>query len=78
MVQEELCFLGAFYILQTTNRQYLHTWGPVVRRPDSAIRAVTIDAINGGGGGVNIHIIMFPYRKNNRFQKKSVGQNTSI
>jgi hypothetical protein len=30
------------------------------------------------GGGVYIHIFMFTYRKNNRFQKKSVGQNTNI
>ena len=26
--------------------------------------------MGGGGGGVNIHIIMFTYRKNNRFKKK--------
>jgi hypothetical protein len=32
----------------------------------------------GGGGGVHIHIVMFTNRKNNRFQKKSVGQNTNI
>jgi hypothetical protein len=32
---------------------------------------------NWGGGGY-IHIFMFTYRKNNRFQKKSVGQNTNI
>ena len=29
-------------------------------------------------GGVHIHIFMFTNRKNNRFQKKSVGQNTNI
>jgi hypothetical protein len=34
-------------------------------------RAVTVDAMIGRG--VNIYIIMFTYRKNNRFQKKSVG-----
>ena len=36
-----------------------------------------LDAIIGGGGG-GIHIFMLKYRKNNRFQKKSVGQNTNI
>ena len=29
---------------------------------------------DNGGGGANIHIIMFTYRKHNRFQKKSVEQ----
>ena len=53
--------------------------GPVVRKPISLIlgRAAT-RRDNWGGGGVNIHIIMFTYRKNNRFHKKSVGQNTNI
>jgi hypothetical protein len=39
-----------------------------------------LDAIIGGGGGVYIYsyIFKFTYRKNNRFQKKSVGQNTNI
>ena len=40
------------------------------------IRAVPIDAIIGGGGCIDI--FMFTYRKNNRFQKKSAGQNTNI
>jgi hypothetical protein len=31
-----------------------------------------------GGGGLNFHIIMFTYRKIDRFQKKSVRQDTSI
>ena len=29
-------------------------------------------------GRVHIHIFMFTYHKNNRFKKKSVGQNTNI
>jgi hypothetical protein len=41
-------------------------------------RAVTRRDNCGGGGGGYIHIFMFTYRKNNRFQKKSVGQNTNI
>jgi hypothetical protein len=32
---------------------------------------------NWGGGGY-IHIFMFTYRENSRFQKKSDGQNTNI
>ena len=41
------------------------------------------DNCGGGGGGgvcsyIHVHIFMFTYRKNNRFQKKFVGQNTNI
>ena len=48
----------------------------IVTYVNVSYRAVTIDAIIGVGG--HIHIFMYTYRKNNRFQKKSVRQNTNI
>jgi hypothetical protein len=50
--------------------------GPFLDWGEGVYRAVP--RFGGGGRGVYIHIFMFTYRKNNRFQKKSVGQNTNI
>jgi hypothetical protein len=49
--------------------------GPL-ERSGWVLRAVPRHDSWGGGG--YIHIFMFTYRENNRFQNKSVGQNTDI
>ena len=49
-----------------------HTGETCLRQQSRVTRAVP----RRDNWGVYIHIFMFTYRKNNRFQKKSVEQNT--
>jgi hypothetical protein len=57
----------------------INSWSVAMFLLSATITEATCRAVaRRDNWGVYIHIFMFTYRKNNRFQKKSAGQNTNI
>jgi hypothetical protein len=72
---------GVFTTLQINNRLpefwFLLNFDLSLNSLKHAISERISRAVTWGGGGI-FHIFMFTYRKINRFQMKSVGQNTNV